>query len=159
MAINVGDKIPAATLRRKDENGITQIKTDELFKGKKTVLFSVPGAFTPTCSAKHLPGFVQNSDALKGKGVDQIICMAVNDAFVMDAWGKSQNVGDKVIMLADGKADFTKALGMDIDLDNMGVRAKRFALIIDDGVVKKVALEESTGAHNVSSAESILKAL
>ena len=115
MAINVGDKIPAATLRRKDENGITQIKTDELFKGKKTVLFSVPGAFTPTCSAKHLPGFVQNSDALKGKGVDQIICMAVNDAFVMDAWGKSQNVGDKVQLLADGNGEFAKALGLDLD--------------------------------------------
>ena len=160
MAINVGDKIPAATLRRKDENGITQIKTDELFKGKKTVLFSVPGAFTPTCSAKHLPGFVQNAGALKGKGVDQIVCMAVNDAFVMDAWGKSQNVGDAVQLLADGNGEFAKALGLDFDASGpgLGVRSQRFSMLIDDGVVKKINVEKP-GAFEVSSAEAMLAQL
>ena len=160
MAINVGDKIPSATLRRKDENGITQIKTDELFKGKKTVLFSVPGAFTPTCSAKHLPGFVQNSEALKGKGVDQVICMAVNDAFVMDAWGKAQNVGDKVSLLSDGNGEFAKALGLDFDASGpgLGVRSQRFSMLIDDGVVKKLNVEKP-GAFEVSSAEAMLAQL
>ena len=160
MAINVGDKIPSATLRRKDENGITQIKTDELFKGKKTVLFSVPGAFTPTCSAKHLPGFVQNSEALKGKGVDQVICMAVNDAFVMDAWGKAQNVGDKVNLLSDGNGEFAKALGLDFDASGpgLGIRSQRFSMLIEDGVVKKLNVEKP-GAFEVSSAEAMLAQL
>jgi peroxiredoxin len=160
MAINVGDKIPSATLRRKDENGITQIKTDDLFKGKKTVLFSVPGAFTPTCSAKHLPGFVQNSEALKGKGVDQVVCMAVNDAFVMDAWGKAQNVGDKVQLMADGNGEFAKALGLDFDASGpgLGVRSQRFSMLIDDGVVKKINIEKP-GAFEVSSAEAMLAQL
>ena len=160
MAINVGDKIPSATLRRKDENGITQIKTDELFKGKKTVLFSVPGAFTPTCSAKHLPGFVQNADKLKQKGIDAIACVAVNDAFVMDAWGKAQNVGDKVSLLSDGNGEFAKALGLDFDASGpgLGVRSQRFSMLIDDGVVKKLNVEKP-GAFEVSSAEAMLAQL
>ena len=114
MAIKVGDKIPAATLKHKTADGIQTITTDDLFKGKKVVLFALPGAFTPTCSAKHLPGFVQQSAGdLKGKGVDTIACLSVNDAFVMDAWGKDQKVGDKVMMLADGNGDFSKAVGPD----------------------------------------------
>ena len=160
MAINVGDKIPSATLRRKDENGITQIKTDDLFKGKKTVLFSIPGAFTPTCSAKHLPGFVQNADSLKKKGIDQIVCIAVNDAFVMDAWGKAQNVGDKVQLLADGNADFTKALGLVLDATGfgMGIRSQRFAMVVEDGLVKHLAVESGPGL-DVSAAEKIMSVL
>ena len=157
--IKVGDRIPEAKVAKIAAQGAGLVNTKEFFAGKKAVLFGVPGAFTPVCSEKHLPGFVDLADKIKARGVSDILCLSVNDRHVMNAWAKDQNVGDKVLMLADGKADFTKSLGMDIDLDNMGVRAKRFALIIDDGVVKKVALEESTGAHNVSSAESILKAL
>jgi peroxiredoxin len=160
MAISVGDKIPSATLRRKDESGITQIKTDELFKGKKVVVFSVPGAFTPTCSAKHLPGFVTNSDAIKKKGVDEIICVAVNDAFVMDAWGKAQNTAGKVTMLADGNAEFAKALGLDFDASGpgLGVRSQRFSMLVEDGVVKKLNVEKP-GAFEVSSAEAMIAQL
>ena len=160
MAINVGDKIPSATLRRKDENGITQIKTDELFKGKKTVLFSIPGAFTPTCSAKHVPGFVQNYDAFKAKGVDTIVCLSVNDAFVMGAWGKDQGAGDKVRMLADGNGEFTRAVGLEFDASKfgMGKRSQRYAMIVDDGVVKALNVEEP-GAFEVSSAEYTLQQL
>ncbi len=157
--IKAGDRIPEAKVAKIAAQGSGLVNTREFFAGKKAVLFGVPGAYTPVCSEKHLPGFLELADKIKAKGVSDILCLSVNDRHVMNAWAKDQNVGDKVIMLADGKADFTKALGMDIDLDNMGVRAKRFALIIDDGVVKKVALEESTGAHNVSSAEAILKAL
>jgi peroxiredoxin len=160
MSINVGDKIPSATLRRKDESGITQIKTDELFKGKKVVVFSVPGAFTPTCSAKHLPGFVQNADAIKKKGVDEIICVAVNDAFVMDAWGKAQNTAGKVTMLADGNAEFAKAIGLDFDASGpgLGVRSQRFSMLVEDGVVKKLNIEKP-GAFEVSSAEAMMAQL
>lgn len=157
--IKAGDRIPEAKVAKIAAQGAGLVNTREFFAAKKAVLFGVPGAFTPVCSEKHLPGFIELADKIKAKGVSDILCLSVNDRHVMNAWAKDQNVGDKVIMLADGKADFTKALGMDIDLDNMGVRSKRFALIIDDGVVKKVALEESTGAHSVSSAESILKAL
>ena len=115
MAIAVGDKIPAAKVRVKDDNGINEVSTDELFGGKKVALFAVPGAFTPTCSAKHLPGFIQNADALKAKGIDSIVCVSVNDAFVMDAWGKAQGATGKVVMAADGNGDFTKAMGMELD--------------------------------------------
>lgn len=160
MAISVGDKIPSATLRRKDESGITQIKTDDLFKGKKVVVFSVPGAFTPTCSAKHLPGFVNNADAIKKKGVDEIVCVAVNDAFVMDAWGKSQNTAGKVSMLADGNAEFAKAIGLDFDASGpgLGVRSQRFSMLVEDGVVKKLNIEKP-GAFEVSSAEAMMAQL
>ena len=160
MAIKVGDKVPAAKLQIKTKDGVQTKTTDELFGGKKVVLFALPGAFTPTCSAKHLPGFVNNFQALKAKGVDAIACLSVNDAFVMDAWGKDQNVEDKVMMLADGNADFTKAVGLTMDGTGygMGTRSQRYAMIIDKGVITALNVE-APGAFEVSSAESILKAL
>jgi peroxiredoxin len=131
--------------------------TDELFKGKKVVLFSVPGAFTPTCNAKHLPGFVQNADAFQKKGVDTVACMAVNDVFVMGAWGKAGNADGKVVMLADGNGDFTKAVGLELDGSRfgMGLRSQRYALVAEDGVVKHLAVEEPA-KFEVSKAETIL---
>jgi peroxiredoxin len=160
MAISVGEKIPAGALAHKTADGIDQVSTDDLFAGKTVVLFSVPGAFTPTCSAQHLPGFVQKAADLKAKGVDTIACMAVNDPFVMEAWGNSQSVGDKVMMLADGSAAFTKQLGMELDLVDrgLGVRSQRFAMIVEDGTVKQVLLDES-GVFEKSSAESVLENL
>ena len=160
MAITVGDKIPAGTLQIAASDGIKDVSTDELFGGKKVVLFAVPGAFTPTCSAKHLPGFVSRANELKAKGVDSIICLSVNDAFVMDAWGKAHQAGDAVIMAADGNAEFTRALGLEFDASDfgMGVRSQRFALIVDDGVVKG-AYVEAPMKFEVSSAEAILEQL
>ncbi len=160
MAISVGDKIPAGTLKISAPGGMKDVSTDELFGGKKVVLFAVPGAFTPTCSAKHLPGFVSKAGDLKAKGVDSIICLSVNDAFVMDAWGKAHNAGDDVIMAADGNAEFTRALGLEFDASDfgMGVRAQRFALIVDDGVVKG-AYVEAPMKLEVSGAEAILEQL
>jgi peroxiredoxin len=160
MAIKVGDKVPSAKLQIKTKDGVQTKTTDELFGDKKVVLFALPGAFTPTCSAKHLPGFVNNFQAIKAKGVDAIACLSVNDAFVMDAWGKDQNVEDKVMMLADGNADFTKAVGLTMDGTGygMGTRSQRYAMIIDRGVVKALNVE-APGAFEVSSAESMLKAL
>jgi glutaredoxin/glutathione-dependent peroxiredoxin len=158
MAINVGDKVPAATFMHKTADGIEPVTTEDYFSGKKVVLFSVPGAFTPTCSAKHLPGFVQNSAALKAKGVDSIACISVNDAFVMDAWGKDQQVGDKVDMLADGSAKFAQAMGLELDLTErgLGVRGKRYAMVVEDGVVKDLFVEPTPGDFEVSSAEYVL---
>jgi peroxiredoxin (alkyl hydroperoxide reductase subunit C) len=140
--------------------GPKEISTEELFGGKTVVLFGVPGAFTPTCSAKHLPGYVQNYDALKAKGVDTVACMAVNDAFVMGAWGKDQGVADKVMMLADGSADFTKKLGLELDLvaRGLGVRSQRFVLVAKNGKVTHVAVE-APGAFEVSKAETVLASL
>ena len=160
MTIKVGDKIPSVTLRHMSDTGIQSVTTDELFKGKKVVLFALPGAFTPTCSAKHLPGFVQHADAIKKKGVDTIACLSVNDAFVMDAWGKAQNVGENVLMLADGNADFSKAVGLTMDGTGygMGTRASRYAMVVDNGVVKALNVE-APGAFEVSSAEAVIKAL
>ena len=160
MTIKVGDKIPSAKLQHKTKDGVQTITTDELFKGKKVVVFALPGAFTPTCSAKHLPGFVNNFNELKGKGVDTVACLSVNDAFVMSAWGKDQNVGDKVMMLADGNGDFTKAVGLTMDGTGygMGLRSQRYAMVVDNGVVKKLQIE-APGAFEVSSAEAVLKAL
>ncbi|GGC72076.1 peroxiredoxin [Siccirubricoccus deserti] len=160
MTIQVGDSIPSAKLVQGTAEGPKEISTEELFGGKTVVLFGVPGAFTPTCSAKHLPGYVQNFEALKGKGADVVACMAVNDAFVMGAWGKDQAVGDKVVMLADGSAAFTKALGLELDLTarGLGVRCQRFALVAKNGKVTHVAVE-APGAFEVSKAESILAAL
>jgi peroxiredoxin len=157
MAIEVGHKLPAATFKVPTADGIQDRTTEQLFGGKKVVLFSVPGAFTPTCSAKHLPGFVQNAKAIRDKGVDSIVCLAVNDAFVMEAWGKDQKVGDAIVMAADGNAEFAKALGLSFDGGRfgMGVRSQRFALIAEDGVVKHVAIE-APGKFEVSSAEAIL---
>ena len=160
MTIKVGDRVPSASLKHMTADGMQTITTDQLFKGKKVVLFALPGAFTPTCSAKHLPGFVQNADTIKAKGVDTIACLSVNDAFVMNAWGKDQKVGDKVLMLADGNADFSKAVGLTMDGTGygMGTRAQRYAMVVQDGVVKALNVE-APGAFEVSSAESILKAL
>jgi glutaredoxin/glutathione-dependent peroxiredoxin len=160
MTIQVGDSIPSAKLMQGTAEGPKEISTEELFGGKTVVLFGVPGAFTPTCSAKHLPGYVQNYDALKAKGVDTVACMAVNDAFVMGAWGKDQGVGDKVMMLADGSADFTKKLGLELDLvaRGLGVRSQRFVLVAKDGKVTHVAVE-APGAFEVSKAETILASL
>ncbi len=160
MAIKVGDKIPSVTLQHKTADGIQSVVTDDFFKGKKVVVFAVPGAFTPTCSAKHLPGFVKNAEAIKGKGVDEIACVAVNDAFVMDAWGKDQKTEGKVTMLADGSAKFAKALGLDLDLIDrgLGTRSQRYAMVVDDGKVTLLNVEES-GAFDKSSAETILAAL
>jgi peroxiredoxin len=160
MTIKVGDKIPSAKLRVMSSEGPKELTTDELFKGKKVVLFALPGAFTPTCSAKHLPGFLQHADTIRKKGVDAIACLSVNDAFVMGAWGKDQKVGDKVMMLADGNAEFTRAVGLESDASGygMGVRSKRYAMVVDNGVVKALQVEKP-GSFEVSSAEAIMKAL
>jgi peroxiredoxin len=160
MTIQVGDSIPSAKLMQGTAEGPKEISTEELFGGKTVVLFGVPGAFTPTCSAKHLPGYVQQYDALKAKGVDTVACMAVNDAFVMGAWGKDQGVGDRVMMLADGSADFTKKLGLELDLvaRGLGVRSQRFVLVAKNGKVTHIAVE-APGAFEVSKAEAALAAL
>jgi peroxiredoxin len=160
MTIKVGDKIPSATLMELKGGAPQPVKTDDLFAGKTVVLFAVPGAFTPTCSAKHLPGFVQKADDIKKKGVDVIACVSVNDAFVMGAWGNQQGTGDKVMMLADGNGDFTRALGLELDGTKfgMGRRSQRFSMLVDNGVVKRFNLEES-GAFSVSSAEHMLQEL
>ena len=160
MGIKVGDKVPAAPLKHKTADGIDDLGTSELFSGKKVVLFAVPGAFTPTCSAKHLPGFVAKHGDLAAKGVDTVACLSVNDAFVMDAWGKDQNAGDKVMMLADGNATFTKEMGLEMDGSGfgMGTRSQRYAMIVDDGVVTELMVEQP-GQFDVSSAESVLSKL
>ncbi len=157
MAIKVGERAPSGTLKMMTKDGPKDVTTDDLFKGKKVVLFSVPGAFTPTCDAKHLPGFVQLADQIRAKGVDTIACMAVNDVFVMNAWGKASGVGDKVVMLADGNGDYARSLGLELDARKfgMGTRGQRFALVIDDGVAKSVSVEEP-GQFKVSTAEHIL---
>ncbi len=159
MTIQVGDRIPNVTLYRMGENGPEAISTDEIFAGKKVVLFALPGAFTPTCSAAHLPGFVANADKFKEKGVDTIACLSVNDAFVMDAWGKAQNADD-ILMLADGSGNFTQAVGLELDLTDrgLGVRSQRYAMIVEDSVVKELALDEG-GKFELSSAEAMLARL
>jgi glutaredoxin/glutathione-dependent peroxiredoxin len=157
MTIKVGDKMPPGTLTLATRDGPQKISADEYFKGKKVVLFSVPGAFTPTCDAKHLPGFVEKAGDLKGKGVDAIACLSVNDAFVMKAWGKAQNTEGKVDMLADGNAEYTKSLGLEMDATGfgMGTRGQRFSLVVDNGVVKQVNVE-AKGEFKISSAEHVL---
>ena len=157
MAIKVGDKMPAGTLTLVTADGPQKIAAEDYFKGKKVVLFSLPGAFTPTCDAKHLPGFVQQAAALRAKGVDTIACLSVNDAFVMKAWGKAQGAEGKVDMLADGNADYTKALGLEFDASGfgMGTRGQRFAVIVDNGVIKHLNIE-GKGEFKVSSAEYVL---
>jgi len=159
MAIKEGDKVPSATLKEKTADGIKDVKTDDLFAGRKVVLFGVPGAFTPTCSARHLPGFVDKAAAIKAKA-DEIVCVAVNDAFVMEAWGSSAQTDGKVRMLADGNAEFTRKLGLDLDASGhgMGTRSQRFAMIVDDGKVSKLWVEKP-GEFGVSSAESVLASL
>jgi peroxiredoxin len=160
MTLKVGDAIPSATFMTVGADGPRPITTDEIFKGKTVALFAVPGAFTPTCSAKHLPGFKANIAQLKAKGVDTIACVAMNDMFVMKAWGDSQNVGDDILMLADGNGDFTKAvdLSMDASRFGMGARSQRYSLIAKDGVVKELNVEQG-GEFKVSSAEYMLAQL
>ncbi len=160
MAIKAGERMPAGVLKTMSAEGPKDLSTEELFKGKKVVLFSVPGAFTPTCDAKHLPGFVQLADQIRAKGVDLIACMAVNDVFVMNAWGKASGVGDKVMMLADGNGEYAKALGLELDARGfgLGLRGQRFALVIDNGVVKHANVE-APGQFKVSAAESVLAQL
>lgn len=160
MAITTGDRMPEGSFGIMTKDGPGTLTTQALFDGKKVVLVSVPGAFTPTCSMNHLPGFVTHADALLAKGVDTIACMAVNDVFVMDAWGRDRGVGDKVLMLADGNADYVTALGLELDSRRfgMGIRGQRFALIVEDGVATHVAVE-SPAQFEVSKAEAILETL
>ena len=159
MTIQEGAQLPEATLHMMQDGKPTAVTTADLFSGKKVVLFAVPGAFTPTCSQAHLPSFVVNADAIKGKGVDSIVCLSVNDAFVMDAWGKGANA-EALLMVGDDNGDFTKALGLEMDGSGfgLGTRSQRFAMIVDNGTVTKLAVE-APGKYEVSSAEAILEAL
>ncbi len=160
MTISSGEKMPSGAFGVMTEAGPGSMSSDELFAGKKVVLVSVPGAFTPTCSLNHLPGFVDQADQLTAKGVDTVACMAVNDVFVMDAWGKDRGVGEKVVMLADGNGEYSRALGLELDASGfgMGMRGQRFAIVVDDGVATHVAIE-APGQFEVSKAEAILAAL
>ena len=157
MTIKAGDKMPEGTFTRMTKDGPQKMTTDQLFAGKTVVLFSVPGAFTPTCDAKHLPGFVELADQIMAKGVDTIACTAVNDVFVMNAWGKHGGVGEKILMLADGNGTYVKALGLELDGSKfgMGTRGQRFAILVRDGVAARVDVEEP-GQFKVSSAEAML---
>jgi glutaredoxin/glutathione-dependent peroxiredoxin len=161
MTINVGDKIPTATLKQLTPEGVKEVTTDEIFGGKKVVLFAVPGAFTPACSQRHLPGFVERAADIKAKGVDEIACVAVNDAFVMGAWGRDQKTEGKVRMLADGSGDFVRALGLELDLSKggLGIRSQRYSMLVDNGVVKSLNVEKQPGQVDVSGAEAMLRAL
>jgi len=158
MTINLGDKLPDVTLMHMTDKGPTPVKTSELFAGKKVVLFALPGAFTPTCSNQHLPGFIQKAGDLAAKGVDQIICLSVNDAFVMGAWGDAQGAGDTVLMLGDGNGDFTNAVGLGFDGSGfgMGTRSLRYSMLIEDGVLKELNQEENPGEAKISGAEHML---
>lgn len=160
MTIQVGDSIPNASLSEMTEDGPTTIETGTFFQGRKVVLFSVPGAFTPTCSNHHLPGFITQAEQILAKGVDEIACLAVNDAFVMGAWGQQQGAGKAVRMLADGNADFTKALGLDVDSKawGMGIRGQRFAIIANNGTVEALHIDPP-GSFELTSAEHILRSL
>jgi peroxiredoxin len=159
MAVQAGDQIPEATLKIMGEKGPQDLTTAELFGGKKVVLFAVPGAFTPTCSAAHLPGYVVNADKIKEKGVDAIVCLSVNDAFVMDAWGKDKNA-EELLMVADGNGDFTRAMGLEMDGSSfgLGTRSQRYALVAEDGKITALNVEKP-GAFEVSAAEAIMGAL
>jgi peroxiredoxin len=161
MTIATGDSLPDATFRAVGPDGIDSMSTKDVFGGKKVVLFAVPGAFTPTCHLKHLPGFVENAAKLKEKGADEVICVAVNDPFVLDAWGETCGAKGKVKILSDGNAEFTKKIGMDFDGGGIGLgtRSKRYAMVVDDGVVQVLHTEESPGVAEVSTAEAILKEL
>lgn len=160
MTIKVGDRIPSVKLMRWGANGPEAVSTDDLLKGKKVVLFGVPGAFTPKCSEAHLPGFVNHAGAIKAKGVDAIVCTAVNDVFVMNAWGKDQNVADKVALVADGDAALTKAAGLEFDLTGkgLGLRCQRFSMLVEDGVVKALNIDPP-GTFEKTSAEAMLASL
>jgi peroxiredoxin len=157
MTIKVGDKVPSATLMQMTEKGPAPITTEDLFRGKKVVVFAVPGAFTPTCSARHLPGYVEHAADFKSKGLDEVVCISVNDAFVMNAWGKDQNAIGKILMVGDGNGEFTKKMGLEMDASKfgMGPRSQRYAMLVDNGIVKKLEVEEP-GAFKVSSADHML---
>jgi len=158
MTIKKGDQVPAGKFTVMKADGPGALTTDELFKGRKVVVFSVPGAFTPTCSRQHLPGFVQQAEAMKKKGINTVACLSVNDVFVMDAWGKSAGADGKVTMLADGNAEYTKALGLELDASGfgMGIRGQRFAMVVDDGKVTALEVEPAASGCTVSSAAGIL---
>jgi len=160
MSIQTGEKMPAGTFGVMTKDGPGAMSTEELFSGKKVVLFSVPGAFTPTCSANHLPGFIDHAGEFMSKGVDTVACMAVNDVFVMDAWGKDRGVDDKVTMLADGNGEYARALGLEMDGTSfgMGKRGQRFAIVVNDGVAEHVAVE-APGKFEVSKAEAVLASI
>jgi len=160
MAIQKGDKLPDATVMEMTEQGPNPLTTAELFGGKKTALFAVPGAYTPTCSAQHLPSYINNLEALKAKGIDQVVCLSVNDAFVMSAWGKDQNAHGKVRMIADGNGELTEKLGLGMDGSKFGLgqRSQRYSMVVNDGTVEQLNLEEG-GAYKVSSAEHMLEQL
>ncbi len=161
MAIKVGDKMPAGTFKTMTKDGPQDLTTDQLFKRKKVVLFSVPGAFTPTCSAKHLPGFVEKAAELRAKGVGKIVCLAVNDVFVMSAWKRDTDPDNKIEFLADGNGEFAKGLDMTFDGsgNGLGTRSKRYAMVVDDGVVKTLNVEDAPGKADISGAENLLKGL
>jgi len=160
MTVKVGDKVPSVTLRYIGPEGVQQVSSDEFFAGKKVALFGVPGAFTRTCSQRHLPSYVTNAGALKAKGVDTIACIAVNDQFVMDAWGKSAGAEGKIVMLGDGSGEFAHAIGLELDRvkESMGIRTQRYSMLVDNGVIKVLNIEQP-GVYEVSSAEAMLKAL
>jgi glutaredoxin/glutathione-dependent peroxiredoxin len=160
VTIRVGDRMPQGSFAVMGSEGPSSVSTDELFSGKKVVLFAVPGAFTPTCSIKHLPGFVELAPAMREKGIDTIACLSVNDVFVMSAWGKASNVDDSILMLADGSADYTRALGLELDSSafGMGIRSQRFAMIIEDGIVTHLNID-APGQFDISSAQTILEQL
>jgi glutaredoxin/glutathione-dependent peroxiredoxin len=160
MTVKVGDKVPSAKMKLMSAEGPKDISTEELFSGKKVAVFALPGAFTPTCSAKHLPGFIEKAAELKAKGVQTIACVSVNDAFVMDAWGKAQGAGDKVMMIADGNGEFTHAMGLELDgtANGLGKRSQRYSMIVDNGVIKQLNVD-APRAFEVSSADHMLKQL
>lgn len=157
MAINVGDKLPDHKFKVMGASGPADLTTDEVFKGKKVALFAVPGAYTPTCHKQHMPGFVDRFDELKGKGIDTVACIAVNDVFVLDRWSSDVNPDGKILILSDGSATFTKAIGLDLDLGpfGLGIRSKRYAMLVDDGVVKALNVEDAPPQHDKSSAETM----
>ena len=159
MTIKMGDKVPSVTLRHLNaEGGVNAVSSDDYFKGRKVAVFGLPGAYTRTCSSRHLPGYVANSAALKAKGIDEIACVSVNDAFVMDAWGKEHNAGGKVTMLGDGSCELTEALGLTVDRREagMGIRSQRYSMVVDNGVVAELNVEPS-GEYGISSAEAMLE--
>ncbi|MXZ55492.1 MAG: peroxiredoxin [Gammaproteobacteria bacterium] len=159
MSIHEGDQLPNTTLRIMRDGRLAKASVHDLVRGKKVVIFAVPGAFTPTCSEQHLPGFVRQAEAIKAKGVDEIVCVAVNDVFVMDAWGREQDA-DEIVMASDGNGEFTQAIGLVLDGSSFGLgsRSERYAMIVEDGTVTKLAVE-GPGKFEVSNAESILDAL
>lgn len=161
MTIAVGDKLPAATFKVPTSDGATEMSTADVFAGKKVILFGVPGAFTPTCSNNHLPGFLENAEAIRARGVDTIACLSVNDHFVLKAWANQTGAKDKILFLADGAASFTRDIGLDVDMSSrgFGIRSRRFAAIVEDGVVTSIEIEEAPGSAEVSGAAAVIARL